>query len=138
MWREGTNFLHGTGHGVGSYLNVHEGPHQIRMNHMPALLRPGMTVTNEPGIYRAGRYGIRTENTMLVVPFRTTEFGEFYAFEPLTLCPIDTRPIVRSMMDSAETAWLNAYHRMVYDKLSPHLDDAHREWLKEKTKAIDN
>ena len=138
MWREGTNFLHGTGHGVGSYLNVHEGPHQIRMNHMPALLRPGMTVTNEPGIYRAGRYGIRTENTMLVVPFRTTEFGEFYAFEPLTLCPIDTRPIVRSMMDSAETAWLNAYHRMVYDKLSPHLDDTHREWLKEKTKAIDN
>ena len=136
MWREGANFLHGTGHGVGAYLNVHEGPHQIRMNHVPTPLRPGMTVTDEPGIYRAGRYGIRTENTLLVVPFRETEFGTFYTFEPLTLCPIDTRPIVRSMLTAEETEWLNAYHRMVYDRLSPLLDEEHRAWLESKTKQL--
>ena len=140
MWREGANFLHGTGHGVGAYLNVHEGPHQIRMNHVPTPLRPGMTVTDEPGIYRAGRYGIRTENTLLVVPYRETEFGTFYTFEPLTLCPIDTRPIVRSMLTAEETEWLNAYHRMVYDRLSPLLDEEHRAWLESKTKqwTMDN
>ena len=140
MWREGGNFLHGTGHGVGAYLNVHEGPHQIRMNHVPTPLRPGMTVTDEPGIYRAGRYGIRTENTLLVVPYRETEFGTFYTFEPLTLCPIDTRPIVRSMLTAEETEWLNAYHRMVYDRLSPLLDEEHRAWLESKTKqwTMDN
>ena len=140
MWREGANFLHGTGHGVGAYLNVHEGPHQIRMNHVPTPLRPGMTVTDEPGIYRAGRYGIRTENTLLVVPYRETEFGTFYTFEPLTLCPIDTRPIVRSMLTAEETKWLNAYHRMVYDRLSPLLDEEHRAWLESKTKqwTMDN
>ena len=140
MWREGANFLHGTGHGVGAYLNVHEGPHQIRMNHVPTPLRPGMTVTDEPGIYRAGRYGIRTENTLLVVPYQETEFGTFYTFEPLTLCPIDTRPIVRSMLTAEETEWLNAYHRMVYDRLSPLLDEEHRAWLESKTKqwTMDN
>lgn len=136
MWREGANFLHGTGHGVGAYLNVHEGPHQIRMNHVPTPLRLGMTVTDEPGIYRAGRYGIRTENTLLVVPYRETEFGTFYTFEPLTLCPIDTRPIVRSMLTAEETEWLNAYHRMVYDRLSPLLDEEHRAWLESKTKQL--
>lgn len=136
IWREGANFLHGTGHGVGAYLNVHEGPHQIRMNHVPTPLRPGMTVTDEPGIYRAGRYGIRTENTLLVVPYRETEFGTFYTFEPLTLCPIDTRPIVRSMLTAEETEWLNAYHRMVYDRLSPLLDEEHRAWLESKTKQL--
>lgn len=136
MWREGANFLHGTGHGVGAYLNVHEGPHQIRMNHVPTPLRPGMTVTDEPGIYRAGRYGIRTENTLFVVPYRETEFGTFYTFEPLTLCPIDTRPIVRSMLTAEETEWLNAYHRMVYDRLSPLLDEEHRAWLESKTKQL--
>ena len=136
MWREGANFLHGTGHGVGAYLNVHEGPHQIRMNHVPTPLCPGMTVTDEPGIYRAGRYGIRTENTLLVVPYRETEFGAFYTFEPLTLCPIDTRPIMRSMLTAEEVEWLNAYHRTVYEKLSPLLDEAHRAWLEEKTKQL--
>lgn len=138
MWREGVNFLHGTGHGVGAYLNVHEGPHQIRMNHIPTPLCPGMTVTDEPGIYRAGRYGIRTENTLLVVPYRETEFGAFYTFEPLTLCPIDTRPIAHSMLTSEETEWLNAYHSTVYAKLAPLLDEAHRAWLKEKTQPISN
>ena len=106
------------------------------MNHVPTPLRPGMTVTDEPGIYRAGRYGIRTENTLLVVPYRETEFGTFYTFEPLTLCPIDTRPIVRSMLTAEETEWLNAYHRMVYDRLSPLLDEEHRAWLESKTKQL--
>lgn len=136
MWREGINFLHGTGHGVGSYLNVHEGPHQIRMNHVPTALRPGMIVTNEPGIYKAGSHGIRTENTLLIVPYKKTEYGEFYTFEPLTLCPIDTRPIILSMLTEEEKTWLNAYHRTVYEKLSPRLDEAHRKWLEEKTRPI--
>ena len=92
MWKAGINYLHGTGHGVGCFLNVHEGPHQFRMNHMPALLVPGMTVTNEPGIYKTGRHGVRTENTMLIVPSQETEFGTYYKFEPLTLCPMTKKP----------------------------------------------
>lgn len=136
MWCEGINYLHGTGHGVGSYLNVHEGPHQIRMNYMPAPLQPGMTVTDEPGIYQTGRYGIRTENTLLIVPYKQTEYGEFCAFEPLTLCPIDVRPIVTEMLNDEELTWLNNYHRHVYEKLSPMLDEEHRTWLKEKTAAL--
>ena len=136
MWREGVNYLHGTGHGVGSYLNVHEGPHQVRMNHMPTLLVPGMTLTNEPGIYKAGRHGVRTENVMLVVPCMETEFGAFYRFEALTLCPIATSPIVTEMMNVEETEWLNAYHRHVYEVLSPHLDEAEREWLQKATQAL--
>ena len=136
MWAEGINYLHGTGHGVGSYLNVHEGPHQIRMNHMPALLLPGMTVTNEPGIYRAGSHGVRIENMMLVTPDKETDFGTYYRFEILTLCPIDTRPIVHEMMTLDELQWLNAYHQRVFDTLAPHLDDKETEWLKEKTKEI--
>ena len=136
MWCDGTNFLHGTGHGVGSFLNVHEGPHQIRMNHVPAPLCSGMTVTNEPGIYRAGRYGIRTENILLVVPFKETECGEFYHFETLTLCPIDTQPLEVSMLNNEEKNWLNNYHHMVYEKLSPMLDDEHRLWLQKKTEPI--
>lgn len=136
MWNEGINYLHGTGHGVGSYLNVHEGPHQIRMNHIPIPLQPGMTVTNEPGIYRAGSHGVRIENMMLVTPCKETEFGIFYQFEILTLCPIATSPIVREMMTADELHWLNDYHRRVYDLLSPHLDKKEQEWLKEKTKNI--
>lgn len=136
LWKEGLNYLHGTGHGVGAYLNVHEGPHQIRMNHIPAPLQPGMTVTDEPGLYKAGRHGIRIENTLLVVPFRETEFGSFYRFEPLTLCPIDTAPLVMEMLTSKEKAWLNGYHRTVRERLSPLLDETHRAWLQEKTKEI--
>jgi Xaa-Pro aminopeptidase len=136
MWAEGINYLHGTGHGVGSYLNVHEGPHQFRMNHMPALLLPGMTVTNEPGIYRAGSHGVRIENMMLIIPDKETDFGTYYQFEILTLCPIDTRPIVREMMTPDELQWLNAYHQQVYDALAPHLDEEEKAWLKEKTKEI--
>lgn len=136
MWREGMNFMHGTGHGVGSYLNVHEGPHQIRMEWKPAPLVAGMTVTNEPGLYLDGQFGVRTENTMLVTPYMETEFGCFLQLEPLTLCPIDTAPIDMSMMTAGEIEWLNDYHRTVCDKLSPYLDDEEREWLKEACKPL--
>lgn len=137
MWQHGLNFLHGTGHGVGSYLNVHEGPHQIRMNYMPAPFVAGMTVTNEPGIYKAGKHGCRTENTQLITHFCEGEFGEFLQFEPLTLCPIDTRPIRLDMMAPDEIEWINAYHEKVYQELSPLLDDeADREWLREAAKEL--
>jgi len=136
LWREGLNYYHGTGHGVGSYLSVHEGPHQFRMEWKPAPLVAGMTITDEPGIYLAGRFGVRIENTLLVVPYKTTEFGEFLQFEPLTLCPIDKRPIDTSLLTAEETDWLNSYHKMVYDRLSPHLDDDERRWLAEATAAI--
>ena len=133
MWQDGINYLHGTGHGVGSCLCVHEGPHQIRMNYMPAPLLPYMTVTNEPGIYRAGRHGVRIENTQLILPYKETEFGKFLRFDPLTLCPIDKAPIDWTMLDKEEIAWLNQYHRRVYDQLSPLLDDEHSTWLQEAT-----
>ena len=129
MWQHGINFLHGTGHGVGSYLNVHEGPHQIRMNYKPAPLLPGMTVTNEPGIYRAGEHGVRIENTMIVQEYKKTEFGEFLQLEPLTLCPIDTTPIIWEMMLPDEIAYLNAYHKRVYDELSPYLNEEEKKSL---------
>lgn len=133
MWKEGINYGHGTGHGVGHFLNVHEGPHQIRMNHMPTPLQPGMTITNEPGIYRAGRYGIRTENTMLVVFAKETEFGQFYKFEPLTLCPIDKEPICVEMLSTDERKWLNQYHRHVYEAISPLLNEQEKQWLRHAT-----
>lgn len=137
MWQHGLNFLHGTGHGVGSYLNVHEGPHQIRMNYMPAPLVAGMTVTNEPGIYKTGKHGCRTENTQLITHYCHGEFGEFLQFEPLTLCPIDTRPIRRDMMLPDELEWLNNYHQHVYNELAPLLDDeADRKWLREATRKL--
>lgn len=129
MWHEGMNFMHGTGHGVGAYLNVHEGPHQIRMEWRPAPLHAGMTVTDEPGLYLAGRFGVRTENTLLVVPHRETEFGRFLRFEPLTLCPIDKAPIMPEMLSDDERAWLNAYHRHVYEALYPLLEPDEQKWL---------
>lgn len=136
MWREGMNFLHGTGHGVGSYLSVHEGPHQVRMEYMPAPLRAGMTVTDEPGLYLAGKFGVRIENTLLIKPYMTTDFGSFLQMESLTLCPIDTEPIDLAMMLPEEVAWLNDYHRHVYEVLAPHLDDDDRKWLLEHTREI--
>ena len=131
MWRAGMNYLHGTGHGVGSYLNVHEGPHQIRMEWKPAPLVAGMTVTDEPGIYLAGKFGVRIENTLLVTYYNETEFGKFLKFEPLTLCPIDKKPIIKEMMLPEEIEWLNQYHRRVFEQLSPRLDDNEMEWLQE-------
>ena len=136
MWREGMNYMHGTGHGVGSYLNVHEGPHQIRMEYVPAPLKAGMTVTDEPGLSLAGRFGVRIENTLLITPYKETEFGQFLQFESLTLCPIDTAPIVREMMLAEEVAWLNDYHQQVRDTLSPHLDEGERAWLRKATEAL--
>ena len=131
MWRAGMNYLHGTGHGVGSYLNVHEGPHQIRMEWKPAPLVAGMTVTDEPGIYLAGKFGVRIESTLLITFYNETEFGKFLQFEPLTLCPIDKKPIIKEMMLSEEIVWLNQYHQRVLDVLSPRLDDDEIEWLQE-------
>ena len=136
MWREGLNYLHGTGHGVGTYLNVHEGPHQFRMEWKPAPLVSGMTITDEPGIYLAGKFGVRTENTLLIVPFKETEFGKFLQFESLTLCPIDTTPIVVEMLLPEERQWLNDYHQMVFNRLSPHLTPEEQDWLRNATKPI--
>ena len=133
LWQDGLNFLHGTGHGVGSYLNVHEGPHQIRMEYRPAPLHAGMTVTDEPGIYIEGQFGVRIENVLLTQPWRETEFGRFLQFETLTLCPIDTAPIDVSLLTPKELRWLNDYHQLVYDRLSPHLDTADRDWLRTAT-----
>ena len=130
MWREGLNYLHGTGHGVGTYLNVHEGPHQFRMEWKPAPLVAGMTITDEPGVYLAGKFGVRIENTLLVVPYKETEFGKFLQFESLTLCPIDKSPILIEMMAQEEIGWLNAYHQHVFDTLSPHLSSDEIEWLR--------
>lgn len=137
MWKFGINYGHGTGHGVGHFLNVHEGPHQFRMNHMPALLLPGMTVTNEPGIYKAGKHGVRTENTMLIVKSKETEFGAFYKFEPLTLCPIDKEAILPEMLSYEEKQWLNNYHSLVYDRLNASLNTDEQAWLKEATSPIE-
>ena len=136
MWREGYNFLHGTGHGVGSYLCVHEGPHQIRMEWMPTPLRAGMTLTDEPGLYLAGKFGVRIENTVLISDYMSTEFGKFLQIEPLTLCPIDTTPIDVDMLLPEEIGWLNAYHHSVYEKLSPFLDEEEKIWLENATKPI--
>ena len=136
MWREGLNYLHGTGHGVGSYLNVHEGPHQFRMEYMPAPLKDGMTVTVEPGIYLAGQFGVRTENTMIIRHYKTTEFGDFLQLEPLTLCPIDKTPIDVDMLTAEEKEWLNAYHREVFERLSPLLDGDDLKWLEDACSAL--
>ena len=136
MWKEGLNYMHGTGHGVGSYLNVHEGPHQIRMEWKPAPLQAGMTVTDEPGLYLAGKFGVRIENTLIVKDFIETEFGKFLQFESLTLCPIDLDCADLDMLTAEEKQWLNDYHEMVFEKLSPLLKDEEKEWLKTNTARI--
>ena len=136
LWDAGINFLHGTGHGVGHCLNVHEGPQSIRMEENPETLQPGMVISDEPGMYRTGEYGIRIENLILVRKDSQTEFGEFYGFDTLTLCYIDTRLIIPSMLSVRERAWLNRYHQQVYEQLSPLLEEKEREWLKEKTAEI--
>lgn len=137
MWEYGINYLHGTGHGVGSFMNVHEGPHQFRMNYMPTPLLPSMTITDEPGIYITDSHGVRHENTMLVVEDQDgVTFGPYYKFQQLTLCPILTSPIVADMLQNDEKLWFNDYQQMVYDKLAPHLDNDTREWLYEVTRPI--
>lgn len=136
MWREGLNYLHGTGHGVGTYLNVHEGPHQFRMEWKPAPLVAGMTITDEPGVYLADKFGVRIENTLLITPYMETEFGRFLQFEPLTLCPIDKTPIVIDMLTQEEILWLDNYHQKVFETLSPHLENDDVEWLREACSPI--
>ena len=136
MWQHGINYGHGTGHGVGSYLCAHEGPHQIRHTWKPAPLHAGMTVTNEPGIYRQGKHGVRIENTMLIVEDGETEFGKFLRLEPLTLCPIDLTPVLWNMMTAEEVAYINAYHEKVYEELSPLLTEEERLWLKVQCVAM--
>lgn len=137
MWREGYNYLHGTGHGVGSYLSVHEGPHQIRMEWKPTPLRAGMTVTDEPGLYLSGKFGVRIENTLLIKDYQTKEFGKFLQMESLTLCPIDLTPVDFSMLQPEEIEWLDTYHRDVFEKLSPYLEGEDLEWLREATRPVD-
>ncbi len=136
LWDNGLNYLHGTGHGIGHFLNVHEGPQSIRMNENSTTLQVGMITSNEPGLYRAGKYGIRVENLILTQHQTTTEFGDFYSFKTLTLCPIDKTPIVKDMLTVEEIKWLNEYHKLVYERLSPLLKEDEQRWLKDKTNEI--
>lgn len=136
LWNRGLNYLHGTGHGIGHFLNVHEGPQNIRLNENPTTLQIGMVTSNEPGLYRDGQYGIRLENLVVTQPYITTEFGDFYRFETLTLCPLDTAPIEKSLLTVGEINALNSYQKYVYSKLSPFLTEEENAWLKEKTHEI--
>ena len=136
VWRYGIDYRCGTGHGVGFVGPIHEGPQSMRMtNHVP--FQPGMTITDEPGIYEEGIVGIRTENELLVVEHMETKYGRFFAFQPITYLPIDTTPVVLELMNEEELGWLNDYHQMVYDTLSPRMDDREKAWLKEKTKPLE-
>ena len=136
IWSHGMNFLHGTGHGVGHFLSVHEGPQSIRMNENPIVLQPGMVTSNEPGVYKAGSHGIRTENLTLVCKDKEGMFGEYFKFETITLCPICKKGIIKEMLTAEEVKWFNDYHRTVYEKLSPSLNEEEKKWLLEATKAI--
>ena len=136
IWKKRLNYLHGTGHGVGHYLNVHEGPQSIRMQENPVVLQAGMVTSNEPGVYKAGSHGIRTENLVLTVPAGEGMFGNYLKFETITLCPIDKRPILRELLTDEEVEWLNAYHQQVYDALAPSLSAADRDWLADATSAL--
>lgn len=136
LWENGLNFGHGTGHGVGHYLCVHEGPQSIRMEENSVTLKPGMILSNEPGLYRDGEYGIRIENLIVVQSLITTEFGQFYNFETITIAPIDKTLIDVSLLNEDEVTWLNNYHQFVFDKLQPFLDTKEINWLKNKCEAI--
>ena len=136
IWQRRMNFLHGTGHGVGHFLNVHEGPQSIRMNENPVTLQLGMLTSNEPGVYKAGSHGIRTENLVLVVPAGEGMFGNYLQFETVTLCPICKKGIIKELLTSEEINWLNQYHQTVYEKLSPSLNKEEQAWLKESTNQL--
>lgn len=131
IWQHHMNYLHGTGHGVGHFLNVHEGPQSIRMNENPVTLRPGMVTSNEPGVYKAGSHGIRTENLVLTIPAGEGMFGNYLKFETITLCPICKKGIIPELLTAEEREWLDNYHQQVYEKLSPSLNEEEQEWLKE-------
>lgn len=136
LWSHKMNFLHGTGHGVGHFLSVHEGPQSIRMNENPIVLQPGMVTSNEPGVYKGGSHGIRTENLTLVCSAGEGLFGEYLKFETITLCPICKKGIIKELLTADEVDWLNNYHQQVYEKLSPKLNEEEKAWLKEATAAI--
>lgn len=136
IWKYGMNFLHGTGHGVGHFLSVHEGPQSIRMNENPVVLQPSMVTSNEPGVYKAGSHGIRTENLTLVCKDKEGMFGDYLKFETITLCPICKKGIVKEMLTNEEIEWLNNYHQIVYEKLSPNLNEEEKVWLQEVTASI--
>jgi Xaa-Pro aminopeptidase len=136
MWQHGMNYGHGTGHGVGYFLNVHEGPMSIRQEFNDRVIEAGMVLSNEPAFYRLGEYGLRTENMMVCAKDETTEFGDFLRFDTLTLCPIDTNAIEKRLLNPEEIEWLNKYHQWVYDELSPLVNDELKGFLKEQTKAI--
>jgi Xaa-Pro aminopeptidase len=137
LWNNELTYWHGTGHGIGHFLNVHEGPQSIRTEENPTQLKPGMVTSNEPGVYRVNQYGVRTENLIVTQVYKKTkEFGTFYNFETITLCPIDTKPISKKMLTKDEVKWLNNYHKMVFKKLKNYLNEEERAWLKRKTKAI--
>ena len=136
LWDRGKDYNHGTGHGVGFVLAVHEGPQSISKRYINEPLKLGMLTSNEPGLYIENKHGIRIENLVVTVPFMQTEHGDFYRFKTVTLCPIDTRPIVSGILSEEEKAWLNDYHKEVFKRLSPYLDSAHKSFLREKTKKI--
>ncbi|MEI6562852.1 MAG: aminopeptidase P family protein [bacterium] len=137
LWGDGLNYKHGSGHGVGAYLNVHEGPHGFTQAWNPSAFKPGMVVTIEPGVYREGKYGIRIENMVLVAEAENNaDYGQFLRFDTLTLCPIDTAPLIPALLTPEERIWLNTYHKTVWTRLSPHLKGQPRAWLKRKTLPI--
>lgn len=136
IWRSGKDYKHGTGHGVGMVLSVHEGPQSISSKFLDVPMELGMVTSDEPGLYIAGRHGIRIESLIVTVPFCENEHGTFYQFETITICPIDTRPIIKDMMLPEEIEWLNAYHKKVYEVLEKRVDVSMLPFLKEKTKAI--
>ncbi len=136
LWKHGLSYLHGTGHGVGHFLNVHEGPQSIRLNENPTPLMPGMITSDEPGLYRSGEYGIRCENLVLTIPAMTTEFGRFFKFEVLTLFPFDLRLFDTAIMTDNEINWVNNYHATVRERLLPLLDKEEQEWLTKKTETL--
>jgi Xaa-Pro aminopeptidase len=130
------NYGHGTGHGVGHFLNVHEGPQAIRPDLKDQEIVPGMVTSNEPGIYREGSHGVRHENLIVCHPKEANEFGEFYTFDTLTLCYIDTSPLLLELLEQKEIEWLNAYHERVYQEIAPCLTESERIWLQDKTRAV--
>ncbi len=136
LWQEGLTYMHGTGHGIGYFLNVHEGPQNIRLEENAVSIEPGMVTSNEPGIYRSGKYGIRIENLILAKQVKETEYGKFYGFETLSLCPIDLSLVEQEILSKEEKKWLNQYHQTVFERLSPRLSEEEKDWLKEKTKEI--
>lgn len=136
LWEEGKAYYHGTGHGVGFFINCHEGPQNIRLNHNPTALEPGMVTSDEPGLYLEGRYGIRCENLIATVPAMTTEFGKFYKFEVMTMFPFDLNLFETSIMTEEEKEWVNNYHRTVRERLTPYLTADEAEWLAKKTAEL--